>query len=212
MVTKRKNLFRQKETYMNFKKSIFTLAALGLFLGGSQAYSADSKSQIGIVNFTTCATESKLGKQEHEAMENIKNQITHLVKDLEDQMQDVSAKLNDADYLDGLSPEGEHELKARMMSLREEYERYQGQFYQVLQQANMKLVQTVSSYVNTATDKIAKSKKLSLVVNKDACFSFDESFDITSLVIDEMDKAFDEMQKQAISKAEKDKKSEASVK
>jgi outer membrane protein len=165
----------------------------------------EAKSEIGIVNFTSCITDSKLGKKEQESLESIKNQMTSLIKDIEEQLTDIAGKFNDPDYLDGLSPEGEQELKAKYQTLREEHERYQGQFYQVMQQANMKLVQTVSSYVNSATDKLAKAKNLSLVVNKDACFSFRESFDITNEVISEMDKVFDEMQHQStkeISKAD----------
>ena len=130
--------------------------------------------------------------------------MTSLIKDIEEQLTDIAGKFNDPDYVDGLSPEGEQELKVKYQTLREEHDRYQGQFYQVMQQANMKLVQTVSSYVNAATDKLAKTKNLSLVVNKDACFSFRESFDITNDVIAEMDKVFDEMQQSTkeISKAE----------
>lgn len=123
--------------------------------------------------------------------------MTSLIKDIEDQLNDITAKFNDPDFIDGLSPEGEQELKMKYQTLREEYDRYQNQFYQVMQQANMKLVQTVSSYVNAATDKIAKNKNLSLVVNKDACFSFRETFDITQEVIAEMDKVFEDVEKQS---------------
>lgn len=187
---------------MKFRKPALGLLCACLLMASKGVAHAESKNQIGIVNFGTCVSESKLGKHEQEAMENIKNQMTHLIKDIEDQLKDLTGKLSDSDFLDGLSPEGEQELKMKYAQLREEHERYQGQFYQVMQQANMKLVQTVSSYVNSATGKIAKAKKLNLVVNKDACFSFDESFDITQLVVDEMDKAYDELQAQAVSKAD----------
>lgn len=185
------------------KKNIAILsAALSCLLFAQGAYAsspkldskAEAKSEIGIVNFTACVTESKLGKKEQEALENVKNQMTSLIKDIEQQLQDVTSKLSDPDYMDGLSPEGEQDIKIKFQSLREDYERYQSQFYQVMQQANMKLVQTVSSFVNSATDKIAKDKNLSLVVNKDACFSFRESFDITQDVIQEMDKVYQDME------------------
>lgn len=183
------------------------LSLLALILGfSSQAVAGNEKPashDIGIVNFTSCITESKLGKKEQEALEGVRNQISSLIKDIEDQLNDVTSKLNDADYLDGLSPEGEQELKIKYQTLREDHERYQGQFYQVMQQANMKLVQTVSSYVNAATDRIAKLKSLSLVVNKDACFSFNDSFDITHDVVLEMDKAFDALQQQGMKEVSK---------
>ena len=194
---------------MKFRKPLLSLL-LCLMLGASGAAHAEQKSQIGVVNFGTCVTESKLGKQEQEMMENIKNQMSGLIKDIEEQLKDLTGKLSDSDYLDGLSPEGEQEMKMKYAQLREEYERYQNQFMNVMQQANMKLVQTVSSYVNSATQKIAKAKKLSLVVNKDACFSFDESFEITQLVIEEMDKAYEELQAQAVSKNEEAKTQDTS--
>jgi outer membrane protein len=192
------------EISMKKKLSQLTLVAATLICGSSlhaasQAKSdikQEVKSEIGIVNFTNCITESKVGKKEQESLESIKNQMTTLIKDIENQLNDISAKFSDPDYLDGLTPEGENEQKMKFQALKEEYDRYQNQFYQVMQQANMKLVQTVSSFVNSATDKIAQNKNLSLVVNKDACFSFKESFDITQDVIQEMDKVFDEMEKQ----------------
>lgn len=188
---------------MKLKSPILGVFAVCLLCAAKPSLYAESRKDIGVVNFATCVTESKLGKHEQEAMENIKNQVASLIKDIEDQLQDATSKLNDSDYLDGLSPEGEQELKMKCMQLREDHDRYQAQFYQIMQQANVKLVQTVSSFINTATEKIAKAKKLSLVVNRDACFSFDENFDITELVIDEMDKAFDQSQSQEVSKAEK---------
>lgn len=174
-----------------------TKAVFSLFMACAFFVTAEEKdSKIGIVNFTQCVTESRLGKAEQESLENVKNQMSNLIKDIEQQLTDISAKFNDADYLDGLSPEGEQELKAKYHSLKEEYDRYQAQFYQVMQQANMRLLQTVSGSVNLATQKIAKEDELSLVINKDACFSFDNSFDITQKVISEMDVSYDELVKQ----------------
>lgn len=195
------------------KRNLSNLAlALSCFIFGGNLQAAsqnkvepkqEAKNEIGIVNFTSCITESKLGKKEQESLENVKQQMTSLIKDIEDQLNDITAKFNDPDFIDGLSPEGEQELKMKYQTLREEYDRYQNQFYQVMQQANMKLVQTVSSYVNAATDKIAKKNNLSLVVNKDACFSFRETFDITHEVIAEMDKVFEDLEKQSAKEGSK---------
>lgn len=179
----------------SFKIVVCTLFLV--FMTSFFSLTANQQSSIGIVNFTQCITESKLGKSEQDSFENIKIQMTNLIKDIETQLTDIASKFNDTDYLDGLSPEGEQELKAKYQTLKEEHDRYQAQFYQVMQQANMKLLQTVSGYVNLATQKIAKDKKLSLVINKDACFSFDNSFDITENVVAEMDLAFEEQLKKS---------------
>jgi Skp family chaperone for outer membrane proteins len=48
--------------------------------------------------------------------------------------------------------------------------RTQNQYYQVLNQANMKIMQVVGATINTAAEKVAKDKKINMIVNKDACF------------------------------------------
>ena len=165
------------------------ILALMTMIGVTSGSFAEDK--IGVVNFGTCIAESKYGQREQGALDNMKKQIERLVGDIEVQLKDLTAKLQDNDYMDGLSPEGEQEMKAKWQSLREEHERYQGQYYQAMQQANMQLLQKMGSYVNAATDTIAAANGYSLIVNKDSCFSFSDSKDITQLVVAEMDKAFD---------------------
>ncbi|GAB4191440.1 MAG: hypothetical protein Tsb0015_13290 [Simkaniaceae bacterium] len=167
--------------------SAISLLALGTF-----AMSAEAKEEkIGIVNFATCITESKYGKQEQEAFESIKTQMTSLIEDSEKQLNEIAAKFNDPDYMDGLSPEGEQELKAKFQSLQEEMARYQQQYYQLINQANYKLVQTMSNYIQSASKSVAQKKKLDYVINKDAVFFYNTDYDITSEIIQEMNKDFD---------------------
>ncbi len=160
------------------------------------AQAADTKGQIGIVNFSSCMTESKLGKREQASFEALKKQMASLLEDTEKQLTEISAKFNDPEYMDGLSPEAEEELKNKARSLNEEMNRYQNQYYQVLNQANMKILQGVSATIQAASEKIAKDKQLSMVMNKEACFFYAPVLDVTSLVVNEMDKNFDiEMKK-----------------
>ena len=83
--------------------------------------------------------------------------------------------------------------------LNEELARYQNQYYQVMNQANMRTMQTLAASINTASEKVAKDKKLTMVVNKDACFYYSPDRDVTTLVISEMDKNYSsqESKKQA---------------
>lgn len=171
------------------------LTAIGL---ASTAFCADAAPSFGIVNFGSCVTDSKLGKQEQASFESLKKQMTSLLEDTEKQLNDLSAKFNDPEYLDGLSPEAEEDLKNKFRTLNEELGRYQNQYYQVMNQANMRIVQTLSTSINTASEKVAKDKKLSMVVNKDACFYFTPGLDVTNLIVAEMDKNFaQESKKQA---------------
>lgn len=177
--------------------SLFMLAA-GLT---TSAFAADAPS-IGVVNFSNCVTDSKLGKQEQSSFDALKKQMSTLLEDTEKQLNDIAAKFNDPEYLDGLSPEAEEELKNKFRVLSDEMNRYQNQYYQVLNQANMRIIQTISNGINTASEKVAKDKKLTVVVNKDACFYFSPTLDVTNQVVSEMDKSFDsEAKKQAVAPA-----------
>ena len=179
------NFGKNVESTMLKKWVLMLVAAIGVTSG---VYGED---KIGVVNFGTCITESKYGQREQGALDGVKKQMERLMTDIVAQLQDTQTKLQDTDYMDGLSPEGEQELKAKWQSLREEHDRYQAQFYQVDQQSRMQLLQKMSGYVNVATDAIAKAQGYSLIVSKDVCFSFTDSKDVTQLVVDEMDKAFD---------------------
>lgn len=163
----------------------------------TSAFAADAPS-IGVVNFSNCVTDSKLGKQEQSSFDALKKQMSTLLEDTEKQLNDIAAKFNDPEYLDGLSPEAEEELKNKFRVLSDEMNRYQNQYYQVLNQANMRIIQTISNGINTASEKVAKDKKLTVVVNKDACFYFSPGLDVTNQVVSEMDKTFEsESKKQA---------------
>ena len=132
------------------------LTSLALSAGLSAAEPAPS---VGVVNFMTCITDSKMGKQEQSSFEALKKQMTSLVEETEKQLTAISGKLNDKEYLDSLSPEAEEELKGKLNALNDDLGRYQNQYYQVLNQANMKLVQVMQTNINSAAERVAKEKK-----------------------------------------------------
>lgn len=175
------------------------LIAIGL---STAAFSAEPPSNFGIVNFGTCVSDSKLGKQEQASFESLKKQMSTLLEDTEKQLNELAAKFNDPEYIDGLSPEAEEDLKNKFRTLNEELGRYQNQYYQVMNQANMRIVQTLSTSIAAASEKVAKDKKLDMVANKDAFFYYSPVKDVTPLVIAEMDKNFaQESKKQATAQA-----------
>lgn len=174
--------------------SFIVLSMVGLT---TSAFAAEPAMTFGIVNSMTCFSESKLGKQEQANLEGMKKQMSSLMEDTEKKLSEITTKLNDAEYLDGLSPEGEAELKANYQGLSEQMGRYQNQYYQVLNQAHMKIGQTVGASINAAAEKVAKQKKLTMVVNKDACFFYNAQLDVSNLIVTEMDKLFEEDAKKA---------------
>lgn len=173
------------------KKRSFIFALLASSFLSTAAFSAETAPNMGVVNFSTCVSDSKLGKQEQSSFEALKKQMSTLLEDTEKQLSELSAKFNDPEYLDGLSPEAEEELKNKFRVLNEDLNRYQNQYYQVMNQANMRIIQTLSTSINAASEKVAKDKKLSMIGNKDALFYFTPGLDVTAAVIAEMDKNFE---------------------
>ncbi|OGN58917.1 MAG: hypothetical protein A3E26_05345 [Chlamydiae bacterium RIFCSPHIGHO2_12_FULL_49_32] len=169
---------------------LFTLVCLlGTTL--SRTASAQEQKSLGVINFATCISESKLGKQEQASFESMKQQITKSLEDLEKQITEISAKLNDREYLDSLSPQAEEEMKTKFRTLNDDLARNQNQYYQLLNQANLRILQLINTQIIASAENIAKEKKLSLVMNKEALFFYAPTMDITSDVIVEMDRQFD---------------------
>ena len=175
------------------KRQIFILLTTLFCLSSLKSFAEDIP--YGIVNFGNCVTESKYGKQEQESFEKLREQMTSLMTDIEKQLNELATKFQDPEFVDSLSPEAEQEMKSRFQSLNEELNRYQNQYMQVMQQANMKLMQTMNNYVSKASETIAKKRKLPMVVREEACFFYNPSFDITSSIIEEMDKSYNKESK-----------------
>jgi len=166
------------------KSFLSTVVTLGLLTTGFA-------SDIGIVNFGTCLSESKIGKKEQGNIEALRKQMSAMMTETENKLRDLDAKFADSEYLDSLSPQAEEEMKATHQSLQEDLGRYQQQFYQMIQGANYQLVQKMSNSISAASEKIAKQKKFKYVINKEACFYVGSDLDVTPLVIQEMDKTFE---------------------
>lgn len=175
------------------KKSLSTCIALALF-AGSTLFAAETTPAIGVVNFATCVTESKSGKKEQDNFAALRKQMESMVESTEKELKEISAKLEDTEYLESLSPKAEEELKAKLQERQEDMSRYQNQFYQVLQHANYQMMQKLNSTIASAAEKVAQEKNLDYVINKEMCFYVAPSLDVTSSIIHEMNEAYDHEQ------------------
>ncbi len=165
-----------------------------LTLSASVAFSANkqpSQQQPGVVNFTQCVLESKCGKEEQRGFEKMRKQMLSMMDETDKELQSIAKKLEDPEQIDSLSPKAKEDLEVKRQALQEDLGRYQNQYYQAVNQAQYQLVQKLSSSINKAAEKVAKEKGLPLVVNKEACFYFAPSLEITEKVIQEMDNEFD---------------------
>ena len=170
-------------------KHFFSAVLAATLLAGSSAV-ADTAT-TGVVNFTTCITDSLHGKKEQANLEAMRKQMSSLVENTEKELREISSKFEDTEYLDSLSPKAEEELKVKFQTLQEELSRYQNQFYQVLNHANYQMVQKMSSTISAASKQVAEKNKLDYVINKEACFYIRSDLDVTTQVISEMDKKYE---------------------
>lgn len=167
------------------------LLAIGL-IGGPNLFGAEtSPLNVGVVNFKVCVEKSKHGQQEKNAYEALKKQMSSMLEKAGKELEDIAKKLEDQDYMDGLSPAAEEELKQKYQTLSQDYSRYQNQYMQMLNQANYKVMQSLHLYVSKASENIAKSKNLPLVFSEESVFYYDSILDITQDVIAEMDRRFE---------------------
>lgn len=168
------------------KKMTFLMMGL-LAFGTLQA----QELKIGFVNFKDCMEDSKQGQQEKGSFEAMRSQMQESLEKTEAELQDIASKLEDQDYMDGLSPAAEEELKMRFQGLSQEFGRYQNQYYQILNQANFQMMQSLHTQVSAAAEKVRQKKSLAMVLNEDSVFAFADSLDVTKAVIEEMNRRYE---------------------
>lgn len=144
---------------------------------------------IRYVNFKECVETSEMGKAEQSQFEAMKKQMESTMEGKEKELGALAEKLNDADYLDSISPEAETEMKRKFRALNQEMSSMQQQYYQTLQQANYKIIQKMQEAVAGASNSVAKAEKIDLIVNEDVCFHKNTDLDITKVVVTEMNKS-----------------------
>ena len=176
------------------KKVALMVAAAALLCGSA----LHAEMNVGFVNFKVCVEKSKHGQQEKNAFEAMKKQMTQTLEKTDKELEKLAKQLDDQDYMDGLSPAAEKELKEKFQGLSQECARYQSQYYQLLNQANYKMLQTMHDEVSLAAERVRESKKLSLLLNEDSTFAFANSLDYTEAVIAEMNKQFDHENSDAV--------------
>ncbi len=185
------------------KKMIIAAAVSLASLSLGQLSAIEQK--IGIANFNSFITDSKLGKQEQSFLETMNKQFMTLLEDTDKQLKEINGKLEDKDHLDGLSPEAEQELRAKFAQLNEEMGRYNQQYMQFRNQGQYKVFQTILTAANQAAEKVAASKGFTQIANKEMFFYFSPTLDVTADVLKEMDKNYDEEAKKQTPPAEENK-------
>lgn len=151
-----------------------------------------SEPRLGVVDFRACMEDSKYGRQEITSIEAMQNQMVNQMEALQKELQEVANQLQDPEFRDSISPETEEQLNLKGRQLSQELSRGQQIFQQMLQQAQMKMVQVMSMHIMRASQIVAASKKLDMVVNQEAVFYFPSTADVTVDVVAEMNRLYDQ--------------------
>lgn len=182
-------------------KKLLILITAVVLIGGLEKIQAN-EFNLGFVNFKICLEKSKQGQHEKNAFEALKNQMTETLEKTNKELEEIAKKLENQDYMDGLSPTAEDELKQKFQMLSQEFTQYQNQYYQLLNQANYKMLQTMHEEVSLAAEKIREKRKIDLILNEDSAFAYSSSLDLTDEVTQEMDRHFDLQSNEQVSSLE----------
>jgi Skp family chaperone for outer membrane proteins len=175
---------------MKKKYLIFIGLAAGSLLF-SPALRAIDNFSVGFVNFKVCAEKSKQGAQERNALDALKKQMGETLEKSDKELADLAKKLGDKEYMDGLSPTAEAELNQRFQTLSQEFARYQNQYYQLLNQANYRMLQSLHTKICSASEAVREKNKLTMLLNEDSVFAFAPTLNFTDEVIKQMDSLFE---------------------
>lgn len=174
---------------MNIMNGLKILTLAGLIMGASPL-TAQVTQEIGIVDFRRCLDDSKFGQKERDGLLALQKQLATQVEAAEQELNHLTDKLRDPEFLDSLSSEAEEELKMRYQALSQDIVQRQNQFYQIMGQGEMKLMQQLTTQIMRAAQIVAKEKKLEYVIREDAFAFFNPTHDVTKDVVSEMDKLF----------------------
>ena len=166
------------------------LLFISLSLVSSPAFAASSTSTIGIVNLRRCLEESALGKKEAAEFEKMKKQFSNSMGKMEEELSSIYSKLQDEDYMEGLSESAATELRKKFEELSAEYNTAQGQYYQILNQSNLKRMQKIMDEVKKASEIVRVQEGLSVLLNEDVVLAIDASADKTDDIIKILDDSF----------------------
>lgn len=144
-----------------------------------------------VVNFKDCIEQSLYGQQEQNTFESARKQMVENYEKKEAEFKEMGAKLNNAEYLDGLSNEAVEELNNNYRAKNQEIIQYRSQLYDTMNQMNMLFLQKMKDAITLASGTVANKKGYSIILPEDSCFFCSPDINATSEVIEEMNTAFE---------------------
>lgn len=145
-----------------------------------------------VVNTRNCFMNSKLGKQEQESFESLKNQKAALMEEKSKELEEVVKKLSDPTILDSMSPEAEQRTKDDYAKLSQELKGMYEECQQILYQKEMQIGQKLQSNIDKALEEMNKEDGC-IILKSDACHYYPKELDITNMVVKKLDEKFDQI-------------------
>ncbi|MFS8563722.1 MAG: OmpH family outer membrane protein [Rhabdochlamydiaceae bacterium] len=173
------------------KKTLLVLLTMA-----SSLCAADVVPKLGVVDFDTCATESKMGKEESTSFSTLQSQAMADMQSMEKERQELAKKLNDQDYLDGLSPEEQTELNQKMQNQQMKMQLAGENYEKTLRQTYQNMEEKLSASIKTASESVAKEKKLEMVIPSRLCIYSLPTLNVTAEVIKKMDESAEKATKE----------------
>ncbi len=146
--------------------------------------------RIGVVDFRSCIEKSHIGQQEQGNLENMRSEMMKTLEEKEQLLSAIVEKLKDPEYLDALSPEARGDLENQYKALSEEMGMMQNQAYHTLNQAQMKMFQSLNDQISKAAEYLARKESYDLILNKEQCFYYQTPYDLTQLVVQELNRHY----------------------
>lgn len=192
---------------------ISQLVLCGAILAASGITAEESSPVIRFFNAEKCVRESKYGIEMQSSLEESQKQIVKMIEDINSQIEDIDAKLGDKDFLDGLSPEGEEDLKSEKEELTQRVQAIQAQASQRMQFEQQTALMAIEENLTDATSKYAPEHNIDALVLSQVALYYKKDFDVTSDLIVLLDKKYDAEQtkKNDTSEAKEKSQSEAST-
>jgi outer membrane protein len=164
-------------------KNVWKVLGILSILAGTSAHA-----DFGYVDFSRILQNSSRAKQEEKSLQALQKELEDQVTKVEKELTTLAERLQDPDYIDSLSQEAEQEQRGRLRMMSEERMRLIQQVSQRFQQAQQQVLQSLGGLVAQASAEVAKTKRLSGVLNREAFFFADSSMDCTDAVMNLLDK------------------------
>jgi outer membrane protein len=147
---------------------------------------AAAETKIGFVDHRKAVFSSQEGKLAERRFSEIVEERSNTLRPLRDDLQRLQEEYEKQRYV--LSEEALQERRIDMMRRQRELERNSKELEEDLQIEQMKLLQPIQKRIQDAVSAIGKQEGLTLIVDKSmvGLLYFDESLDVTELVIQKM--------------------------